>query len=416
MKTLRKILGLLIVLFIGIPILFAVIWAVGITRAAVSPEFVSDLPREIIKEVPSVVEEAFEEAKNEDLTTDENITTWFKAASEVDISPRELMKSMGLLDWLENELAGTFKEMGDILRGKRRTGPIKFDLRPLKEAFHSDAFKDYMIQVIDQLPPCDEQGMEQWSEMLERDYDLFEFPPCRPYVLVSEQVVQVHLEKLTQDIADEVEIFSNTRFVPLSLSRLIKLASYGLFLLPALIILLGSVIAATSSEGFFRWSGLSVLAGGLSSLLTALFIKQLAFAGIRFSPYSFSEDWSVEISEFVIEKTAWIQAAVVNHLFSPVIAVAGVVSIIGFVIFIISFIARGKPKPEKPKPAEEPDKKEEKREAEEEKKPVSEEKEEAQKKPEEKPEKESRGMELPEELPKGPEETEEKNNEEKKKE
>jgi len=50
-------------LFIGLPILFAVIWAVGITRAAVSPELVSDLPKEIIEEVPSIVEEVFEEAK-----------------------------------------------------------------------------------------------------------------------------------------------------------------------------------------------------------------------------------------------------------------------------------------------------------------------------------------------------------------
>jgi len=358
MKALRKILGLFIVLFIGLPILFAVIWAVGLTRSAVSPEFVSDLPQEIIEEVPSLVEEVFIEAQDEELISDEDTRAWFKAASEVDISPRELMRNMGLESWLENELSGSLEEIGDVLRGKRKAGSIVIDLRPLKNALQSEDFKDYITQVMEQLPPCDEGDIERWYTVIERDYDLFEFPPCTPGVEVSDQVIQDYLDELTDDISDEIEIFSGMRFVPLSVTRIVKLLSYGMFLLPALIILLGSVIAATSTAGFFRWSGLSFLAGGLISLFTALFTKQLAFAGIGLSPYSFSKDWSAGLHELVLEKTAWIQTAVVGHLFSPVIAVAGVVSIVGFIIFVLSFIASGKPKPVKEKPAE---KKEEKR-------------------------------------------------------
>jgi hypothetical protein len=352
MKALRKILGLLIVLFIGLPILFAVIWAVGLTRAAVSPEFVSDLPQEIIEEVPSLVEEVFEEAQNEELMIDEDTRAWFKAASEVDLSPRELMRNMGLESWLENELSGSLDEIGDVLRGKRKAGPIVIDLRPLKKALQSEDFKDYITQVMEKLPPCNEEDIERWYTVTDRDYDLFDFPPCTPGVEVSDQVIQDYLDGLTDDISDEIEVFSGMRYVPLSVTRMVKLLSYGMFFLPALIILLGSVIAATSTASFFRWSGLSVLAGGLISLLTALFTKQLAFAGIGLSPYSFSKDWSVGLHELVLEKTAWIQTAVVNHLFSPVIAVAGVVSIVGFIIFIVSFIASGKSKPDKEKPAE----------------------------------------------------------------
>ncbi len=352
MKALRKILGLLIVLFIGLPILFAVIWAVGLTRAAVSPEFVSDLPQEIIEEVPSLVEEVFEEAQNEELMIDEDTRAWFKAASEVDISPRELMRNMGLESWLKNELSGSLDEIGDVLRGKRKAGPIVIDLRPLKKALQSEDFKDYITQVMEKLPPCNEEDIERWYTVTDRDYDLFDFPPCTPGVEVSDQVIQDYLDGLTDDISDEIEVFSGMRYVPLSVTRMVKLLSYGMFFLPALIILLGSVIAATSTASFFRWSGLSVLAGGLISLLTALFTKQLAFAGIGLSPYSFSKDWSVGLHELVLEKTAWIQTAVVNHLFSPVIAVAGVVSIVGFIIFIVSFIASGKSKPDKEKPAE----------------------------------------------------------------
>jgi hypothetical protein len=377
MKALRKILGLLIVLFIGLPILFAVIWAVGLTRAAVSPEFVSDLPQEIIEEVPSLIEDVFAEAQDEELITDEETRAWFKAASEVDISPRELMRDMGLESWLENELSGSLDEIGDVLRGKRRAGPIIFDMRPLKNALHSEDFKNYITKVMEKLPPCDEDGLERWSMVLERDYDLFEFPPCRPGDEVSGEVIEDYLYELTDDISDEIEIFSGMRFVPLSVTRIVKLLSYGMLLLPILIILLGSVIAATSTASFFRWSGLSLLAGGLISLFTALFTKQLAFAGIGLSPYSFSTDWSVGLHELVLEKTAWIQTAVVNHLFSPVIAVAGVVSIIGFIIFVLSFIASGKPKPVKEKPVEKQEEKKIEQKAEEKKEEAVEEKAEA---------------------------------------
>ena len=47
--TARRIIGVLIIVFIAIPVLFGVIWAVGMVRATVSAEFLSDLPQEIIQ-------------------------------------------------------------------------------------------------------------------------------------------------------------------------------------------------------------------------------------------------------------------------------------------------------------------------------------------------------------------------------
>ena len=52
MDVVRKSIGVLIIIFIGIPVLFGVIWAVGVTRAVISPEFLSDLPQEIIQKIP----------------------------------------------------------------------------------------------------------------------------------------------------------------------------------------------------------------------------------------------------------------------------------------------------------------------------------------------------------------------------
>jgi len=52
MNGIRKVIGLLIIIFIGVPVLISIIWAVGITRAVVSPEFLSEMPREIITKIP----------------------------------------------------------------------------------------------------------------------------------------------------------------------------------------------------------------------------------------------------------------------------------------------------------------------------------------------------------------------------
>jgi len=98
MNSVRKIVGVLIMLFFAIPILFGIIWAVGITKAVVSPEFLSDMPREVIAEVPQFVDEMLETMQEEDFTTNENARAWLKAISEAGTSPKELMEEIGLLD------------------------------------------------------------------------------------------------------------------------------------------------------------------------------------------------------------------------------------------------------------------------------------------------------------------------------
>ena len=63
---------------------------------------------------------------------------------------------------------------------------------------------------------------------------------------------------------------------------------------------------------------------------------------LNFVPYSYShtETWSTELNDLILEKTSWIPVLIVEHLFSPVVAVAGAVCVIGLVIFVISFMVR----------------------------------------------------------------------------
>ncbi len=90
MTALRKILALLIIILLGLPILFGIIWVTGVTKATISPEFISDLPQEIIAEIPDIAEEIFQEAQDKNVISDENTRAWFQAAAKAGITPQAI--------------------------------------------------------------------------------------------------------------------------------------------------------------------------------------------------------------------------------------------------------------------------------------------------------------------------------------
>jgi len=341
MRPVRKILGFLIIVFIGLPLLFAIIWAVGITKAAVSPEFVTELPQEIIAEFPDTIDEIFEEAQDEDVIEDKNTRAWFRAAAQVGTSPKELMRETGLLDWMENELSGTLEEVGDVLRGESRVRPRTLDLRPLKQALTHGAIDRYIMDILEKFPPCDEEGIEDWQQVITREEDWCDFPPCRPDPNVVAWALENKKALLLDDIDNEVEIFGDVNFWPFGISRTATLVSYALFLLPLLFIFLGSIIAATSPASFCRWFGISTFIGSLPVLIIALFARNVGTWMLNWMPYAESERWATGLEALVFEKTAWIQYAVLDFLFSPVLNLAVICCIIGILVIILSFFMRG---------------------------------------------------------------------------
>ncbi|MFB0564376.1 MAG: hypothetical protein ACETWK_01690 [Candidatus Aminicenantaceae bacterium] len=348
MNPLRKVIGLLIIIFIGLPVLFGVIWVVGVTKAAVSPEFVSELPREIIDDIPDLVEEVFLEAQDERAIADEDTRAWFQAAAKTGISPRELMRKIGLLDWLENELSESLYDVGEILRGERRPRTVVFDLIPLKSAFFHEESIQYLKVLIQNLPPCDYEEEEVWERAEDGESELFTLPPCRPDMALAEKIIRDEFDRAVVDMPDEVEILRGVRFVPFGISRTVTLLSYSFFIIPAVLIFIGALIAATSASSFFRWSGISFFVGGLIPLILSLFVMNITPLAIKLAPYSWwSETWTTDLQELILEKTSWIHIRIVDHLISPVATVAGIVCIVGVALFVISFIVRGKKKAER---------------------------------------------------------------------
>lgn len=336
MDVFRKIVGLLIIVFLGLPLLFGIIWAVGLTKTAVSPEFVTELPKEIIAEIPDLVDQVFKEAQDEDVISDPNTRAWFEAAAKVDMQPRELLTKIGLLDWFDHELSGLLEDIEDILRGNRRARTLIFDLRPLKNALAHEEFYRYLEDVLNNLPPCNSAEVRQWERSTWRGEDWFSRPACRPDPETYGMILEEIRDGVQLDIPDDIPIFEEVRYIPFGISRVVTWLSYSLFFLPAIVIFLAALVAATSPASFFRWSGISVLLGGLGPLLLSLLARQISRWAVLFRPYS--DAWTTDLQNLIVDKTEWIQLAVVDHLFTPVVAVAGVVCVVGIVLIAISLI------------------------------------------------------------------------------
>ena len=346
MTAVRKIIALLIIVLIGLPILFGVVWVVGLTKATVSSEFISELPQEIIREIPDIAEEIFEEGQNEKVIRDENTRAWFRAAAEAGVSPKQLMADIGLLDWLEYELAESLDEVGEVLRGERRARPITIDLRPLKDILMRDEIDQYLMRVLEKLPPCDEEEERQWIQIGRWGLEGRELPACRPDMEVARKALMEWRMDAVAEMENEVEIFEDVKFIPFGMSRVLTVLSSFLFVIPALFIFIGSLIAATSPASFFRWSGVSTFLGALPALLLAFFVKHISLWGLKIAPFYSSDwdSWSPELQELIFEKTSWIPMRIIDQIFSPVVTVAGIVCVLGIILFAISLIVRNKPK------------------------------------------------------------------------
>ncbi|MDH4272160.1 MAG: hypothetical protein OEW18_09315 [Candidatus Aminicenantes bacterium] len=349
MNPARKIIGALVIVLFGLPTLFGIIWTVGLIRATVSPEFISDLPREIIAEVPHLTDEIFKAAQDRGVISDETTRAWFEAAAKTGISPRDLLAKTGMLGWMENELSTSLREVGQVLRGERRPREIRIDLGPLKNALLHPEVDGFLTATLQNLPPCDERGDESWRQFAMTSSRHRELPACRPSLATAEDVLRAERTRAVDDIPDDVQFFGDLdvraiRYFPFGLVGTVQFFSYLLFLIPAAFLFLGALIAASTPSGFLKWSGVSIFAGGLPVLLLSQFTKQVSHWAFKYGSFSWGERWSGDFHDLVVDKLGWIGTRIIDGLMSPVVAVAGVVCVVGIVLFALSFSARSTPK------------------------------------------------------------------------
>ena len=340
MNPARKIIGLFLIVFIGLPVLFAIVWAAGLTRAVLSPAFVSEVPQKIIAAVPDIADEIMAAGRNPDVVRDPRARVWFEAAAKVGTTPRELLVKTGLLGWMQGELVRALTDVGDILRGKREPGPVTIDMRPLKKALLSPEIDDYLLGVLKNLPPCDQAGLQAWTRAAEEGIDRADLPACQPDLGQAQAALKTRQDRIARDIRDEIPIFEDVHFPRMGVTAVATTVVYSLFLIPAIFLLGGSAIATRSREAFFKWSGVSVLTGGLLSLGAAWFVRNSASFFNRYAHWTQGTEWSTGLGPLVLEKTRWAASLILQQLFSHVLSVAGAVCAVGLILFALSFMTR----------------------------------------------------------------------------
>ncbi len=346
MTPLRKILGFILAALIGIPILFGTIIAVGITNAVVTPEVLSDLPREIIKELPSTVDEIYSAIKSDENINNEKTRIWVDAIKKSDIPPGKMLEESGIFEWLRLELSESLKQVGEVLQGERSAGPINLDMKPLKRALLHESVTKYFKIVIRNLPECTDVDVEEWKNIAFLDStpdDFSSFPACRPAGLeISDDLIMNFQRRAIDDMPDNVNIAEDWTDFPArwNFTKTISTVTYALFIIPGIFILLGSFIAATSKGGFFRWAGITtMIGGGLAYGLTSLLQNLLPISELSLK-YDFAKVISSDFEELVISKVAGFSEMIFDSIFTPASRLGGTVIIIGLIIFALSFLIR----------------------------------------------------------------------------
>ena len=340
--TFRKIAGALIVVLIGIPVLFGVTWAVGLVRASLSPEFLVDLPQAIIADIPRTADEIFRAVQDERIVADPETRAWFRAAAKTGTSPKDLLEKTGILAWMKGELSDSLRKLGEVLRGEAPVQQITIDMRPLKQALLHPEMDRFLEATLANLPPCNERDLKIWQDRAS-GFRRGDLPACRPDSVAAKDIF-FRERKLAVDRMDDstqvlegIEPFPFHRF---GFSKSMTLLSYLLFLFPALIILIGVLIANRSGAGRLRWSGISVLAGSLPVLVLAFGIKKFVLWGLHGGMFTWRSPWAHDIDAVVLDKLSWIPSRFFDVFFSPVIGVAAFVATAGIVLIALSYSSR----------------------------------------------------------------------------
>jgi hypothetical protein len=352
MQQARTFLGLLIMIFIAVPVLFGVIWAVGLTQAVISPKTLSELPGEVIAEVPEALDGMMLAARDENSDLDYDTRTWLNAVAGASSTPKEVLKEAGVNDWLEHELTVALRNVSDVLNGRRYIRDVWLDMKPLKAAFGHPAMEKWLSEVLEKLPACSSAQSEAWKRILLSDSTYDALPPCRPEGVSGSEAASVIRERITRDIPDQVNIMRNTDFPHgrFNVARTVTTFTYLLFLIPAAFIALGALVAARSKTNFFRWSGAATMVGGGLVLALSSLIKGAVPWAMRFGPDRYSYHWA-HWQEVLADHMSGLAMVFSRHFISPVITVAGAVCIVGLLLFAFSFTFTREPeaRPQPPK-------------------------------------------------------------------
>lgn len=343
MKALGKFFGFWLCL-IGLLVLIPAIIAVGTVRTAISAEYLSDIPREVIKQLPSLADETFKAAQEPGAMTDPNSKMWVDALAKAKLKPSELLKKLGIDDWLKNQLDVVLKGIGDLMRGKGKATDIVLDNRPLKKALTGEAFRSYLQSVLVNLPACDPLAVQDWQNAINAGDSKKPLKACNPGPQAVTMIVS-RVSTSMSELPDQKVIVKKEDFPPTyGVNKFASSLIWLVFLLPFVLIAFGAVMGGTGGRGILRWMGVPLLFGGAIPLFGAWAMKSVALGWIKLDPSYWKVGaqtpyWTEKADKIVIAKATALIERAATPLFSSTFTVALIVTLVGLGFIIISFFA-----------------------------------------------------------------------------
>ncbi len=341
----RKVLGGLFLFFIAAPVLGAMIWAAGIAHGVLGEGFLEEVPREVIRQLPEVVEESFEAAKQPGAIQDPDAAAWVAAAAAAHKTPSEVLDESGIYAWLEGEVDGTITEVHRSLRGEVDPRDVILDLRPLKTALTSTPMRTWVTDVLGQLPACDAAGLKRWGLASQRMGKKKLLPPCNPGVQLGAMPVQTVIDGLVE-FPDQVAPLKGHK-APRGLNVLQTTDRFlwVMFIVPLILLVIGAAIASTKGGGFLGWLGIGTLFGSFGTLLTAWTTQGLVIAALAVDPSLWTTPkntpfWTSEVSLPLGRRIADFTSMMIDRLFDPVVMTAWIVAAVGAVLVGLSLLVR----------------------------------------------------------------------------
>lgn len=350
MTVLRKLIGFLVIL-VAIAALVATIWSVGTARVVVKPKFFAEVPQQVLKVVPDLVDKAFLAAKQPGAIKDTNAQAWMQAASKVSVSPNDVFQNSGLYSWLQNELSSSLDKLGAVLRGQGKSQDIVLDNRPLKKALMNPIIQKYIQDILQHLPACTPSQMSTWTEQVVapgHNYRHDQLPACNPGSTAT-QIILGKIKLVAESKLKDEQVLLRSKDIPAVFVG-IRIASAGLwllFLLPLILLTIASLVGGTSPRGKFRWFGMATFLGGIFPLAISWFIKDIGLHLMTMDPTSwnlaeYSHFWTSQANQVLLEKVSLVSNQTMAPIFSSVFAVSAVVTLIGILFIVLSWAANAK--------------------------------------------------------------------------
>jgi hypothetical protein len=341
-----RLVGGFILVFLAIPALIGVIWTTGVTSAVVGEEFVGDVITDVADQIPSLVDEVFEVAKDPEAVKDPDFRLWVDAASKVEKSPSQLLTEIGFYDWLKEDLGGSLDTVGKMLQGDKQPEDVVLSFKRLKDAFRHPALREYIADVIGQLPDCTPEDFAEWDRVIQSKEENKDLPACNPGAGIVGMAVSTVVHEL-DDIPDQELIIGKSE-VPagFNFARAVSNVLWLLFLIPGALILFGALIAGRGRAGFLLWSGATTLTGGLTTLMISSLMGDVVLAALQMDPAHWNWEqhgkfWTTEPGRLVASRMADMVSLVIEHVFDPVTTIAAVVSALGVILLVLGFVAPG---------------------------------------------------------------------------